>query len=104
MAWLSVAGGSPGTGSGSGGTGEAGSAGNIYELACWGCSRPAGYAMTESRRVEWTEIGWLEVDSATVGFGDNACRSVIGKPLLDLHFARGDGHGPIIDFTAYGVP
>jgi hypothetical protein len=60
--------------------------------------------MTESRRVEWTEIGWLEVDSATVGFGDNACRSVIGKPLLDLHFARGDGHGPIIDFTAYGVP
>jgi len=32
------------------------------------------------------------------------CRSVIGEPLLGLHVARGDSHGPIIDFTDYGVP
>ena len=60
--------------------------------------------MTVNRRVEWSEIGWIEVDSATVGFGDDVCRRVLGRPLLDLHFGRGDGHGPVIDFTQYGVP
>ena len=60
--------------------------------------------MTDSRSVEWSEIGWIEVDSATVGFGDYVCWRVLGRPLLDLHFGRGDGHGPVIDFTRYGVP
>jgi hypothetical protein len=60
--------------------------------------------MTDNPPVEWTEIGWIEVDSATVGLGDDACRSILGRPLLDLHFGRGDGHGPVIDFTQYGVP
>lgn len=60
--------------------------------------------MIDNRRVEWTEIGWIEVDSATVGLGDDACRSMLGRPLLDLHL---DGTSPdarIVDFTQYGVP
>jgi hypothetical protein len=41
--------------------------------------------MIANPRVEWTEIGWIEVDTAKVGFGDDACRSMLGQPLLDLY-------------------
>jgi hypothetical protein len=63
--------------------------------------------MTESTHVawsEWSEIGWIEVDSATVGFGDGASRSVLGRPLLDLHLGRTDPDARVVDFTQYGVP
>jgi hypothetical protein len=60
--------------------------------------------MTGNRRVEWTEIGWIEVDSATVGFGDDACRSMLGSPLLDLRLGGTDPNAPVVDFTHYGVP
>jgi hypothetical protein len=62
--------------------------------------------MTDNTRPawsEWSEIGWIEVDSATVGFGDDTCRTVLGDPLLDLHLGR-DPDARIIDFTQYGVP
>jgi hypothetical protein len=60
--------------------------------------------MTDNRRVEWTEIGWIEVDTATVGFGDDACRSLLGGPMLDLHLDRADRAARVVDFTTYGVP
>jgi hypothetical protein len=60
--------------------------------------------MTDNRRVEWTEIGWIEVDTATVGFGDDACRSMLGRPLLDLHLDRTVPEARVVDFTQYGVP
>jgi hypothetical protein len=60
--------------------------------------------MTDNPPVEWTEIGWIEVDSATVGFGDDSCRGLLGSRLLDLHVGRGHAHGPILDFTLHGVP
>jgi hypothetical protein len=63
--------------------------------------------MTESTHVachEWSEIGWIEVDSATVGFGDDTCRSVLGRQVLDHHLGRTDPDARIIDFTQYGVP
>ena len=50
----------------------------------------------------WTEIGWVEIDSATAGFGDDACRSVLGNRLLELHLT--DPDASVIDFTRYGVP
>jgi hypothetical protein len=52
----------------------------------------------------WTEIGWVEIDSATAGFGDDACRSILGDRVLDLHLRRMDPGARVIDFTRYGVP
>jgi hypothetical protein len=52
----------------------------------------------------WTEIGWVEIDSATAGFGDDACRSVLGNRLLELHLRLTDPDARVIDFTHYGVP
>jgi hypothetical protein len=31
----------------------------------------------------WTEIGWVEIDSATAGFVDDACRSLLGNRVLE---------------------
>jgi hypothetical protein len=52
----------------------------------------------------WTESGWIEVDSATAGFEDGACRNVLGSPVLDLRLRLTDPHVKVIDFTRYGVP
>jgi hypothetical protein len=52
-----------------------------------------------SRPVEWTEIGWIEKDSANVGFGDDACRSRLGDPLLDLYLRAGQLLGARICLT-----
>jgi hypothetical protein len=63
--------------------------------------------MTDTTRVgstAWTQIDWIEVDSATVGFGDDACRSILGRPVLDLHLGLTAPDAGIIDFTRYGVP
>jgi hypothetical protein len=52
----------------------------------------------------WTESGWIEVDSATVGFGDGACSGLLGDPVLDLHLGGTDPDARVIDFNRYGVP
>jgi hypothetical protein len=52
----------------------------------------------------WTKIGWVEIDSATAGFGDGACRSVLGDSVLELYLGLTDPDARVIDFTRYGVP
>jgi hypothetical protein len=52
----------------------------------------------------WTDIGWIEVDSATAGFGDGSCRKVLGSPVLDLRLRHMDPDAREMDFSRHGVP